>query len=423
MTKPRIIQCLTDIINNNGAENYADAKRVEIVLNDMLSNGWLDMARKSHAANADYISAKDGIVGAIKADSWEKYRADHELSLVTGLATEEELRAEWEAGQPKPTDNGTKAQKNTASTEETKKTRLNMADYADNNSGVWNNLSYDDTAAQTKAMQDAHKRMMSEGRVVNIPESTLQKTAESFPDLRGMKKSERAPILKQKMTELKTDIRKFLNGLKNGSFEFEINGNILEAKLYDTGIKEVMEKVTQDKANMLSHSDQVFNNAEYLYSLPDYEGNPNVYRWNYFYTPVQIGDTTVGVRIAIRDMKQTESGRTESQIYNWGIKKAPTLDGGSPEKTSLSADVSSVGETDASLDGARRLPSDGSVPGGVSSEASEASASTTSIPTTAQNVKFHHMRGVWIEITSSSTLWKLAARRAPCGAQNSKTYF
>lgn len=289
--------------------------------------------------------------------------------------------------QPKPADNGTKAQKNTASTEETKKTRLNMADYADNNSGVWNNLSYDDTAAQTKAMQDAHKRMMSEGRVVNIPESTLQKTAESFPDLRGMKKSERTPILKQKMTELKTDIRKFLNGLKNGSFEFEINGNILEAKLYDTGIKEVMEKVTQDKANMLSHSDQVFNNAEYLYSLPDYEGNPNVYRWNYFYTPVQIGDTTVGVRIAIRDMKQTESGRTESQIYNWGIKKAPTLDGGSPEKTSLSADVSSVGEIDASLDGARRLPSDGSIPGGVSSEASEASASTTSIPTTVQNVK------------------------------------
>ncbi len=289
--------------------------------------------------------------------------------------------------QPKPADNGTKAQKNTASTEETEKTRLNMADYADNNSGVWNNLSYDDTAAQTKAMQDAHKRMMSEGRVVNIPDSTLQKTAESFPDLRGMKKSERTPILKQKMTELKTDIRKFLNGLKNGSFEFEINGNILEAKLYDTGIKEVMEKVTQDKANMLSHSDQVFNNAEYLYSLPDYEGNPNVYRWNYFYTPVQIGDTTVGVRIAIRDMKQTESGRTESQIYNWGIKKAPTLDGGSPEKTSLSADVSSVGEIDASLDGARRLPSDGSIPGDVSSEASEASASTTSIPTKAQNVK------------------------------------
>lgn len=34
------------------------------------------------------------------------------------------------------------------------------------------------------------------------------------------------------------------------------------------------------------------------------------------YTPVQIGDTTVGVRIAIKDMVMP----AESQIYSWGIK-------------------------------------------------------------------------------------------------------
>lgn len=33
----------------------------------------------------------------------------------------------------------------------------------------------------------------------------------------------------------------------------------------------------------------------------DYEGNPQIYRWNYFYTPVQIGDDVAGVRIAVRD--------------------------------------------------------------------------------------------------------------------------
>lgn len=84
-------------------------------------------------------------------------------------------------------------------------------------------------------------------------------------------------------------------------------------------------------------------------------------------------------------MKQTADGRSDSQIYNWGIKKAPTLDGGSPEQSSLSPDVSSVGGIDASLDGARRLPN-GSIPGGVSSDASEVSTSDTSIPTTQQNV-------------------------------------
>lgn len=275
-------------------------------------------------------------------------------------------------------------QKNTAPTQETEKKRLSMADYADKNSSVWNNLDYNDTAAQTKAMHEAHERMTAEGRVVEIPESTQKKTAESFPDLRGMKKSERTPILKQKMAELKSDIRQFLNGLKGGSFEFEVSGNVLEAKLYDTGIKEVLEKITQDKANMLNHSDLIFDNAEYLYSLPDYDGNPNVYRWNYFYTPAQIGDSTVGVRIAVRDMKQTDSGRPESQIYNWGIKKTPALDGGSPEKTSLSTGASSAGVIDTTSE-RYAVQKDGfsqadAVP--VSDDIS----SDTSIPMSGQNV-------------------------------------
>lgn len=278
----------------------------------------------------------------------------------------------------------TDTQKNTAPAG-TERRPMSMEDYADSDSPVWNNLAYDDTASQQKAMKEAHDRMVTEGKVVEVPESTMQKTAESFPDLRGMKKAERTPILKQKMAEIKTSLRQFLSGLKGGDFEFEVNGNVLEAKLYDTGIKEVLEKITQDKANMLSQSDQIFKNAEYLYSLPDYEGNSEIYRWNYFYTPVKIGDSTVGVRIAVRDMKQTADGRSDSQIYNWGIKKAPTLDGGSPEQSSLSPDVSSVGGVDASLDGARRLPN-GSIPGGVSSDASEVSTSDNSIPNAEENV-------------------------------------
>lgn len=303
---------------------------------------------------------------------------------------------------PEGTQNA-EVQKNTAPNG-TERRPMSMEDYADSNSPVWNNLAYDDTASQQKAMKEAHDRMVTEGKVVEVPESTMQKTAESFPDLRGMKKAERTPILKQKMSELKTSLRQFLSGIKGSNFEFEVNGNVLEAKLYDTGIKEVLEKITQDKANMLSQSDQIFKNAEYLYSLPDYDGDPNIYRWNYFYTPVKIGDSTVGVRIAVRDMATPN----ESQIYNWGIKKAPTLDGGSPEQSSLSPNVSSVGGIDASLDGARRLPN-GSIPGDVSSDASSgntgtvlnmektspqvtpeapqrANASDSSIPTPRQNV-------------------------------------
>ena len=267
---------------------------------------------------------------------------------------------------------GKGGQNNTASVAETGRQPISMEDYANRNSPVWNNLDYDDTASQQKTMQAAHNRMTQEGKVVVVPEETIQKTSESFPDLRSMKKADRTPILKQKMSELKTSLRQFLSTLKGSNFEFEINGNVLEARLYDTGIKEVLEKVNQEKANMLSQSDQIFKNAEYLYSLPDYDGDPNVYRWNYFYTPVKIGDSTVGVRIAVRDM----ASPAESQIYNWGIKKSPTLGGESPELNSLSSDASSAGGTNASLDGARRLPNNGSIPGGVSSEASEVLSST-----------------------------------------------
>ena len=102
LTKPQIVKCLQDIIADNGQENYAAAKRVELVLNDMLTNGWQGQRGRNdwHEANADYIAAKDAIDGGIKADSWERFLAQNELSLIDGTVTEEELRAEWEQMHP-----------------------------------------------------------------------------------------------------------------------------------------------------------------------------------------------------------------------------------------------------------------------------------------------------------------------------------
>ena len=87
---------------------------------------------------------------------------------------------------------------------------------------------------------------------------------------------------------------------------------------------------TQSQDTLLYQNREIFRNAQYLYSTPDYDGDPNVYRWNYFYTPVQIGDDVVGVRIALRDMVPGVEGKMDSQIYNWGIKRGTTLDGGGP---------------------------------------------------------------------------------------------
>ena len=182
---------------------------------------------------------------------------------------------------------------------------------------AWRNVDYNDSETKAKITSDLHNKMVQDGLVVKISEETTSKVKESYPDLRGMKKKERLPILKETFKQLKSNLRGFLSGLKNNSFEFEVNGSILEAKIYNVGIDEVLKNVTQEKAEMLYTTKDIFKNAKYLYSTPDYDNDTNVYRWNYFYTPVQFGDNIVGVRIAIRDMAK----QGDSQIYHWGIKK------------------------------------------------------------------------------------------------------
>lgn len=62
MGKDRIAKALDAIIKDHGADNYSDAKRVEMVLDDMLSNGYNDGA-KFVPANDQYIADKSNIDG------------------------------------------------------------------------------------------------------------------------------------------------------------------------------------------------------------------------------------------------------------------------------------------------------------------------------------------------------------------------
>jgi len=220
--------------------------------------------------------------------------------------------------------------------------KIKMRDFTNRNSPVFLNLAYSDVETQTAIMQQTHRDMVENGSVVQITDDTLSHVEQYYPDLRTMKKKDRTPILKQKMSELKTELRTFLNGLKDVKFEFEVNGNILDARLYDTGVKEVMEHVTKEKAPVLLHSDAIFRSAQYLYSTPDYDSDSNIYRWNYFYSPVQMGNETVGVRIAVRDVVFGQNGQPESQIYHWGIKQDATLGGGKLGGYAASPGASSV---------------------------------------------------------------------------------
>ena len=219
-----------------------------------------------------------------------------------------------------------------------------MAAYAEANGNIRrNNIEYADNAARNAAQKALHDHMVNEGKILDLTENR-ENVSQYFPDLRSMPKAERTGLLREKIQTLKNDLRTYLNQLKGVNFEFEINGNTIEATVYNAGIKEVLQNLTQDKAGMLSASEEIFRNAEYLYSTQDKTGSPNVTGWDYFYVPVKIGGDTVGVRIAIRNM----AFPTESQIYNWGIKREDTsLDGvglmpGGRTSADVSSDVSST---------------------------------------------------------------------------------
>ena len=64
MSYDQIMDAAQKIINDQGQENYAHAKRVELILDDMLTNGWRDMTGYYHEPNQDYIRMKREIPGA-----------------------------------------------------------------------------------------------------------------------------------------------------------------------------------------------------------------------------------------------------------------------------------------------------------------------------------------------------------------------
>ena len=59
-----IDRSLSAIIHNHGQENFAAAKRVELLLDDMLTNGYTDIHGQRVAPNEEYIAAKKAIPGA-----------------------------------------------------------------------------------------------------------------------------------------------------------------------------------------------------------------------------------------------------------------------------------------------------------------------------------------------------------------------
>ena len=64
LSRDSIIDAAKRIVQDSGQENVAAAKRVELILDDMLSHGYTTMTGEQVGPNSGYLTAKQGILGA-----------------------------------------------------------------------------------------------------------------------------------------------------------------------------------------------------------------------------------------------------------------------------------------------------------------------------------------------------------------------
>lgn len=73
-----IDRALTAIINDQGQENYAAAKKMELVLDDMLSNGYTGADGHVYGPNDAYLSARESVNRGLPADSTDYHMSEEE---------------------------------------------------------------------------------------------------------------------------------------------------------------------------------------------------------------------------------------------------------------------------------------------------------------------------------------------------------
>ena len=90
-----IDRALTAIINDQGQENYAAAKKMELVLDDMLSNGYTGADGHVYGPNDAYLSARESVNRGLPEDSTDYRMSEEEwASLLTQEYLSDPIRGE-----------------------------------------------------------------------------------------------------------------------------------------------------------------------------------------------------------------------------------------------------------------------------------------------------------------------------------------
>lgn len=76
----QIDKAIDDLIADNGQENYAAAKKLELVLDDMLTNGYTDSDGYTVPPNQEYIAARDNVNAGFSAGNAEYRMSEAEFN-------------------------------------------------------------------------------------------------------------------------------------------------------------------------------------------------------------------------------------------------------------------------------------------------------------------------------------------------------
>ena len=163
---------------------------------------------------------------------------------------------------------------------EAEQNKITFEEFADNENIIWRNVDYNDAETKSRIMQETHNRMVSTGDIVIVPEETIQNVEESFPDLRGIKKKERIPVLKEYMNKLKSSIFMDAHVITSVYGNKSINNRVSKAKS-EGRLLYTKEESTQGMAqvqyesdiNVNSSNNRVTQNSNVINTFPEKSNN------------------------------------------------------------------------------------------------------------------------------------------------------
>lgn len=80
----QIEKAIDDLIQDNGQENYAAAKKLELVLDDMMTNGYTDSNGYDVPPDEEYISEREAVNGGMAPESTEYRMSEEEWDSIFG---------------------------------------------------------------------------------------------------------------------------------------------------------------------------------------------------------------------------------------------------------------------------------------------------------------------------------------------------